>query len=63
MIDVTRRADADVVALVPERVARAFAEAGFSLFDDKVAMGGRATAYDCHGFVVVSRPPIGAVTV
>ncbi len=33
----------------PEQ-AVAFAEAGFALFEGKVAQGGEATAYDCRAF-------------
>lgn len=49
--DAARRVAADVVAVVSPAQARALAEAGFSLFEGKVAQGGRPTAYDCRGFV------------
>ncbi|MBD8024777.1 thioredoxin domain-containing protein [Microbacterium gallinarum] len=41
---------ADVVAVVAPAQADAFASAGFSLFEGKVAQGGVATAYDCRDF-------------
>ena len=41
---------ADVTAIVTPAQAVAFADAGFSLFADKVMRDGRATAYDCRDF-------------
>ncbi|MFK4730027.1 DUF255 domain-containing protein [Agromyces mediolanus] len=46
-----RRADVAVRAIVTERQARAFAEAGFELFAGRMALDGRATAYRCEHFV------------
>ena len=48
--DAARRVAADVVAVVSPAQAVAFAEAGFELFEGKVALGGEATAYDCRAF-------------
>ncbi|MDZ5145569.1 thioredoxin domain-containing protein [Microbacterium testaceum] len=48
--DAARRVTADVVAVVSPAQAAAFAEAGFELFEGKVALGGEATAYDCRAF-------------
>ncbi|MCH6230272.1 DUF255 domain-containing protein [Microbacterium sp. CFH 31415] len=45
-----RRIPADVVTVVAPGQADAFASAGFSLFEGKVAQGGVATAYDCRDF-------------
>ena len=45
-----RRIPADVVAVVAPAQADAFALAGFSLFEGKVAQGGLDTAYDCRDF-------------
>ncbi|MFB8145255.1 thioredoxin domain-containing protein [Microbacterium sp. NPDC056003] len=45
-----RRIPADVVTVVAPGQAGAFALAGFSLFEGKVAQGGVATAYDCRDF-------------
>ncbi|MDL9980658.1 thioredoxin domain-containing protein [Microbacterium sp. ASV49] len=42
---------ADVLAFVTEAQARAFSEAGLSLFEGKTRADGRATAYDCRDFV------------
>lgn len=44
-----RGADADAIAVVTPAQARAFAEAGFELFDGKDAVAERA--YDCRAFV------------
>ncbi|UWF76959.1 MULTISPECIES: thioredoxin domain-containing protein [Microbacterium] len=44
-----RDADADVVAVVSPAQARAFADAGFALFEGKDAADG--VAYDCRAFV------------
>ncbi|MEV7633512.1 DUF255 domain-containing protein [Microbacterium sp. NPDC089318] len=49
LADATRRADADVIAVVTPAQARAFADAGFSLFEGKDATDG--VAYDCRDFV------------
>ncbi len=48
--EAARRVNADVVAIVSPAQAQAFAEAGFELFEGKVAQGGEATAYDCRAF-------------
>ena len=50
LADAARRATADVIAVVTPTQATAFARAGFDLFQDKVARGGEATAYDCRAF-------------
>ncbi|QCQ16534.1 thioredoxin domain-containing protein [Microbacterium sp. RG1] len=42
---------ADVVVRVSEADAVVWSEAGFSLFTDRTATGGRPTAYDCREFV------------
>ena len=44
------RADGFAIAVTTAQAA-AFAEAGFTLFDGKVAVGGRATRYACTDFV------------
>ena len=43
--------DAAVLAVVDERAASAFADAGFELFEGRVAQGGVPTAYVCEDFV------------
>ena len=48
--DARHRADGFAIAVTSSQSA-AFAEAGFSLFDGKVAIGGRATRYACTDFV------------
>ena len=50
LVVAARRVPADVTAIVDDAAARAFAEAGFSLFEAKSAIGGAATAYDCRAF-------------
>jgi uncharacterized protein len=45
-----RRIPADIVAIVPQASAEAFAAAGYSLFEGKIAAAGAPTAYDCRGF-------------
>jgi hypothetical protein len=49
LADAARRVDADVAAVVTPAQARAFAAAGFELFDGKADAAARA--YDCHAFV------------
>lgn len=49
LADAARAVDADVVAVVTPAQARAFADAGFSLFEGKDAAEG--VAYDCRDFV------------
>ena len=51
--DVARRWDraGGVAAIVTTEQAEAFAEAGFELFDGRVARDGQATAYLCRDFV------------
>jgi len=49
LADAARRMDADIVAVVTPAQARAFADAGFELFEGKDATDG--VAYDCHEFV------------
>lgn len=51
LVTATRRHEASVVAIVDEAQARAFAAAGFELFADRPALGGRPTAYRCAHFV------------
>lgn len=51
MREAARAVSADVVAVVTPAQAEAFAAAGFGLFADRGLQGGRATAYDCRGFV------------
>jgi uncharacterized protein YyaL (SSP411 family) len=47
----TRRHEASVTAIVTERQARAFAEAGFELFEGRPTIAGRGAAYRCETFV------------
>lgn len=47
----TRRHAASVAAIVTETQARAFAAAGFELFEGRPAQGGATTAYRCRSFV------------
>jgi len=49
LADAVRLADADVFAVVTPAQARAFADAGFELFEGKDAVDG--VAYDCRDFV------------
>ncbi|WP_104199660.1 thioredoxin domain-containing protein [Cryobacterium sp. Y29] len=49
--DLARRHPAHVVASVSETQARAFAAAGFALFDHRAAPSGLPTAYLCRDFV------------
>ncbi len=49
LVPAARALDADVLAVVTPEQARAFADAGFGLFEAKTALGG-ATAYDCRDF-------------
>lgn len=42
---------ADTVVCLDEPTARRWADAGFGLLADRVLRDGRATAYDCRGFV------------
>jgi uncharacterized protein YyaL (SSP411 family) len=51
LVDATRRHEASVTAIVTESQARAFAAAGFELFEGRGALGGEATAYRCESFV------------
>jgi len=48
---VARSADADVLSIVADEQASAFAVAGFELFDGRASRGGRETAYWCRQFV------------
>lgn len=45
------RTGADTVVRVTAADAVRWASAGFSLLAERTAIGGRSTAYDCHGFV------------
>ena len=47
LADAVRRIDADVIAVVTTAQSRAFAAAGFELFEGKV---GEGVAYDCRAF-------------
>jgi len=51
LVDAARRLEAAVTAIVTESQARAFAAAGFELFEGRSALGGEATAYRCEAFV------------
>jgi uncharacterized protein YyaL (SSP411 family) len=51
LVEESRRQQASVRAIVTERQARAFADAGFELFAERSALGGRPTAYRCERFV------------
>ena len=51
LLDAVRRRGTGLVASVTEAQARAFADAGFELFRDRVARQGRPTAYLCRDFV------------
>lgn len=50
LVRAAHRLPADVVMVVTEAQARAWADAGFSLFAGKERLGGVATAYDCRDF-------------
>ncbi|HEX5858468.1 MAG TPA: thioredoxin domain-containing protein, partial [Microbacterium sp.] len=50
LVAAARRLPTDITAIVGDGAARAFADAGFSLFEAKSALGGAATAYDCRSF-------------
>jgi uncharacterized protein YyaL (SSP411 family) len=47
----TRRHEASVAAIVTESQGRAFADAGFELFEARTAVGDDAAAYRCRTFV------------
>ncbi|MCY7287755.1 MAG: hypothetical protein LH624_05760, partial [Cryobacterium sp.] len=51
LLDRVRRRGIGLVASVTETQARAFADAGFELFRNRVAHQGRPTAYLCGDFV------------
>ncbi|MRG60846.1 DUF255 domain-containing protein [Agromyces sp. CFH 90414] len=51
LVDATRRAEASVAVVVTDGQARAFADAGFELFEARTSRGGRAMAYRCEAFV------------
>ncbi|MGI9822432.1 thioredoxin domain-containing protein [Agromyces sp. Marseille-Q5079] len=51
LVDASRRHAASVTAIVTESQARAFAEAGFELFEGRTAIAGEATAFRCESFV------------
>ncbi|WP_438855173.1 thioredoxin domain-containing protein [Agromyces sp. M3QZ16-3] len=51
LIDVARRQETSVTAVVTESQAAAFVDAGFELFDGRIARSGRASAYRCRSFV------------
>lgn len=51
MREAARQVQADVVTVATADQVRAFAAAGFTLFDDRELRDGSATAYDCRGFV------------
>ncbi len=50
LVRAAHRLPADVVVVVTEAQARAWADAGFGLLADKERLGGLATAYDCRDF-------------
>ncbi|MFJ4046786.1 thioredoxin domain-containing protein [Microbacterium sp. NPDC089987] len=58
LVEAARATDADVIAVVTPAQARAFADAGFSLFEGKDAAEG--VAYDCRDFAC--RLPTGDPT-
>ncbi|RXZ70910.1 thioredoxin domain-containing protein [Agromyces albus] len=51
VIAATRRHEASVSTIVTESQARAFADAGFELFEGRTAHGGAPAAYRCRAFV------------
>lgn len=51
LLAATRRHAASVAVIVTERQARAFAEAGFELFEGRTAQREAPTAYRCRSFV------------
>ncbi|WP_104135272.1 thioredoxin domain-containing protein [Cryobacterium sp. Y62] len=51
LLDLARRHSAGVVASIFEVQARAFADAGFDLFEARTAPSGQPTAYLCRDFV------------
>ena len=50
LVAAARRIPSDVLAIVTEEQARAFADAGFTLFEGKTAVRGMPAAYDCRDF-------------
>lgn len=50
LVTAARRIPSDVLAIVTEEQARAFADAGFTLFEGKTAVDGMPAAYDCRDF-------------
>ncbi|HXR45750.1 MAG TPA: thioredoxin domain-containing protein, partial [Pseudolysinimonas sp.] len=50
LVAAARRLQRDVFAVVTPAQAAEWARAGFELFVEKSAQGGRATAYDCRDF-------------
>ena len=50
LVTAARRIPSDVLAIVTEEQARAFADAGFSLFEGKTTVNGMPAAYDCRDF-------------
>ncbi len=65
LIRATRGHEASVTAIVTESQARAFADAGFELFEARGLAQGRAAAYRCREFVcampVVDADALGAL--
>ncbi|QAY73370.1 thioredoxin domain-containing protein [Agromyces protaetiae] len=51
LVDVTRRHEASVAVVVTDAQARAFAEAGFELFEGRTSRDGGPLAYRCEAFV------------
>ncbi|WP_448810731.1 thioredoxin domain-containing protein [Agromyces bauzanensis] len=51
LLEATRRHGASVATIVTERQARAFAAAGFELFEGRTAQADEPTAYRCRAFV------------
>ena len=57
LVAATRRHEASVSTIVTESQARAFADAGFELFEGRIAHGGAPAAYRCRAFVCAM--PVG----
>lgn len=57
LVAATRRHEASVSTIVTQSQARAFADAGFELFEGRTAHGGAPAAYRCRAFVCAM--PVG----
>ncbi|WP_157428320.1 thioredoxin domain-containing protein [Agromyces salentinus] len=51
LVDASRRHAASITAIVTDAQARAFAVAGFELFEGRASVDGEAAAYRCESFV------------